>query len=192
MTYGLCSAFFVLMMSLLRFVLLLFSLLSIACGGQSSSGDAAAPGAEKETPGLHFRMATSVVSEGAGNWCDGNFSETVVVYPDKANPKLRFFVPAGGVYKVIVRHSSGVATFMLRRGAGQAIELYNSANLPKCLSRQQSFILASDGKSFRYEGQTGVNFKVGLQPYQDWTRVDLEYPPDAAYGLMVLRCAECR
>lgn len=175
-----------------------FLLLSTGACQSGAEAPAASQPPGKPTPtGPHFRLSSAKAVTGLlaeGDWCLGDFTEAVPLFPHRTDFNKRYFVLGDGLYKAVARGESGAATFFVRRaGSGQAVDVYTGANFPACLSEPKNFSLGADGSGFQYDNgyaQNGTRFGVGLTA--DGSQVEFNLPAGAVYGMTVHRCANCR
>lgn len=172
------------------------SLLAAACRAKS---DAPAPGPAVAAPesapaGLHFRLNNAKIVYGVvedGNWCAGDYSQTIVINPDRNDYNRRYFYLGDGVYKVIVNGSLGTSSFMLRRTGAEEVEVSTGTQYP-CLSSPKNFLLSGNTDHWDYDNQGGIKYSVNVKPYENWLRLEIVFPPDSGYGLVVDRCSNCQ
>ncbi|HNL40250.1 MAG: hypothetical protein U0U46_21425 [Saprospiraceae bacterium] len=128
-----------------------------------------------------------------GDWCKGDFSESVVVNPDRDDYNKRWFYLGNGVHKIIVSGSKGASSFMLRKSGDRSVEVLTSTQFPMCLSSRKNFDIKDFSTQWGYDNQGGgIIYKVGVVADNNWPRIDIYLPPEGAYGMAVYRCVNCQ
>lgn len=117
-------------MAMIFFRIAVFFLLLFAGACQSGAeapGASPAPDKPAARNGPHFRLSQAKAVTGLlaeGDWCLGDFTEAVPLFPHRTDFNKRYFVLGEGLYKVVARGESGAATFFVRRaGGGQAVDV---------------------------------------------------------------------
>ena len=171
----------------LFFLLILFT----ACQSPTPPAGSGQPA----VAGVHFQFSTAASQSGLqdeSNWCSHKFQEAVRIDAAAGNSNRRFFALGSGVHHVVVDAGGPSASFMLRKGAGQSIELFTSANYPLCLSDRNHFTIKTDNGSLAYNDDRHIQFSAQLAEQNGGYVVILEMAPEAGYGFQVHRCADCQ
>lgn len=146
--------------------------------------------------GYYFTASKSEMVKGElqdGDWCKGNFSESVVVNPDREDYNKRWFYLGNGVHKVIVSGSKGASSFMLRKNGERSVEVLTSAQFPMCLSSRKNFDIQDFSTQWGYDNHGGgIIYKTGVVADNNWPRIDIYLPPEGSYGMTVYRCVNCQ
>lgn len=170
------------------FFILVVSQMLAACNQQPSPNGSAAP-----QFGVQFSKAAAVTDlRDPESWCNRPFSEAVLINTDPANVNRRFVVLGEGVYRIVVQGGNMSSSFFCRKNNDAKLEVFSSDNFPMCLSNRANFMINTDGNSFQYNNQRGIQYFVEAQPGNAEMPVFIEFQPGAQYGLAVHRCADCR
>ncbi len=163
-----------------------FTLLLAACGQPPASKQQATP----EGPHFQFSKAAPVPrNEEKGNWCRIDYPEAIPIQADAADFNRRFFLIGEGLYKVNIHAGNATSSFVLQRGAEEAVVLHTGLHFPGCLSTHRNFVIGTDGFT-RYDNRHNIQYTMHLQ-YSPaaGTFVVIDLPKNAGYGLTVHRAA---
>lgn len=179
----------------MRFLLplLLYSILT-GCN-QSPSAPTNAQPATANAAAATFQFSKKAAAtdlKDTSSWCNGAFTDAVLINADPANSKRRYFLLGEGVYNVAVQLGNATSSFFLQKTGGQAIELFTSDNFPLCSSNRVNFSLAAEGAWFRYDNNRGINYTVESKSSADGLFIILEFPGEITYGLTAYHCVGCR
>ncbi len=176
-----------------------FACLSIFCTACQSNTGAPASKTETASPappeGWYFQYSKAKQNKGTfaeGNWCQADYSESVVINADRNDYNRRYFILGEGVYKVTITGSMGASSFILRKSGNQSVDLYTSDQNPTCLSSRKNFALKGPSDKWSYDNTGGIAYSVSIGPYEQWARVDILFPPDSGFGMVANRCTNCQ
>ena len=137
-------------------------------------------------------MSPPEIGSREGNWCHAPNGEGVVVNAEKINTNRRYFYLPDGVTILVVGPSTSAATLLLQALANRNVAIFTGANFPECLSTPANLSPAGGTAILTYNNHKNINFQMELQEENGQSRVTLEFPPGANYGMTVNRCPDCR
>jgi hypothetical protein len=126
------------------------------------------------------------------NWCRKTFADAVLINADRSNPNRRYFLPGQDLVRVAVRAGNLACSFMARKKGEKTLEIFTSDNFPACLSNRIHYQWQAGQDVFSFNNQQGIRFSAAVRPGDSGPALFLEFPPDASYGLLVHRCADCQ
>jgi hypothetical protein len=179
----------------MRFLLTLLFLSILAGCGQSPSTSSTGQSQPVSATAATFQFSKKASVTGlkdTSSWCNGAFTEAVLINADTANSKRRYFQLGGGAYNVAVQLGNATSSFFLQKTGDQSIEVFTSDNFPLCSSNRANFSLAGEGARFRYDNSRGIHYTVESQNSAEGLFVILEFPAEMTYGLTVYHCVGCR
>ena len=175
--------------------ILLYLLLLAACQSPSPPPQPARTSDVASATGGRFQFSAAPPEAGlrdAGNLCTHSFHEAIRLDAAADNANRRMFTLGSGMHRVAVSLGGQTASFMLKKSAGQAIEVFTSVNFPLCLSDRAKFTPDAGNNSLRFNNRQGISFIVEGVEQTNGIVVVLEIPTGTGYGLQVHRCEDCQ
>ena len=169
---------------------LFFLCLLAACQSPTPPGN----NGQASPTGVHFQFSTAAPEAGlqeARNWCTHSFHEAIRLDAASGNANRRIFALGSGVHRVVVDAGGQTASFMVKKSAGQIVDVFTSANFPVCLSDRTHFLLQPETGSLHYNNGKLIQFTAQVEERPNGLVVTLEMAPGAGYGFLVHRCEDC-
>ncbi|MCC7505803.1 MAG: hypothetical protein IT259_10900 [Saprospiraceae bacterium] len=184
------------MKNIIPLFLALFYLLAGCQSSEQKTPESVSPDKASLPAGFYFQFSQAGLKNGSlqdGDFCNGEFSKEVLVYPDASDLNKRWFILEDGYYKVMINGSKGVSSIMLKRGPGKAVEVISSAQFPICLSSKRHISLKENASEWGYDNEGGgIKYKVNVVDEKGWPRIEYVLPPEGQYGIVAARCVNCQ